>query len=69
MDLDIITLTGPALRDLLAELAYEPTTVHTLRVARDGDTVKYKINEDCWTAPYPLADEAARRLARTGRVT
>jgi len=62
MDLDIITLTGAPLRELLAEIA--DGGVHTLRVARDGDTVKFKINEGCWTPGYPLADEDVRRLAR-----
>jgi hypothetical protein len=62
--MDIITMEGQALADLLADLTYdlEHEHVHTVRVARDGDTVKYKVNEGVWSPPYPIADEDARRL-------
>lgn len=62
--MDIITLQGRALADLLDELGADPSATHTLRVARDGDGVKIKVNEGMWSPGYPLADEDVRRLAR-----
>ena len=59
MNMEIITLDGRVLAELLAEVA--SGGVHTVRVARDGDTVKIKVNEGCWSPGYPLADEDVRR--------
>ena len=63
--MDIITLEGKSLRDLLAELTYDLAGVHTVRVASDGDGVKFKVNEGMWSPGYPLADEDKRRLGMT----
>jgi hypothetical protein len=57
----IITLTDRALAEFLDALVLR--RIDTIRVAHDGDTVKFKINEDVWTPGYPIADEDARRIA------
>lgn len=62
--MDIITLEGDVLRDLLRALDPHGTSeVYRLRVARDGDQVKIKFNEITWSPGYPLADEDRRRLS------
>jgi len=60
--MDIITLEGRALRDLLEDV--EQGVVHTVRIARDVDSVKFKVNEGAWSPGYPLADEDKRRAER-----
>lgn len=62
--MDIITLQGYLLDCLLDEIRNDQP-IRTLRVARDVDGVKVKINEGVWSPGYPLADEDARRLGRT----
>ena len=65
--MDIITIEGDALRDLLDELAYVDVREgrpYRLRVARDVDGIKYKLDEGIWTPPYPEADEDVRRRER-----
>jgi hypothetical protein len=57
--MDIITIEGDALEQLIVDLG--ASNVRTLRVARDTDGVKFKINEGLWTPPYPEADEDVRR--------
>jgi hypothetical protein len=58
--MDIITIEGDALSALLAE-ALNGRMPYRLRVARDVDGVKFKIDEGVWTPPYPKADEDVRR--------
>jgi hypothetical protein len=58
--MDIITIEGDALSALLAE-ALNGRMPYRLRVARDVDGVKFKIDEGMWTPPYPEADEDVRR--------
>ena len=55
--MEIITLTGPILKALFDVLDVTPEGVHTIRVARDVDGVKIKINESVWSPGCPLADE------------
>lgn len=58
----IIQLSGPAwasLRDALFSL--DGWAVHTLRVAYDGDAVKWKLNSESWSPPYPRTDREATR--------
>lgn len=59
--MDIITIEGDALRDLLH--ASDGGMPHRLRVACDVDGVKFKIDEGEWSPPYPVADEDVRRRA------
>jgi hypothetical protein len=47
--------------EALARALVDAVTVHTLRVARDGDAVKFKVNEGVWSPPYRAADEDLRR--------
>ena len=46
-----------------AEGLIDALAVHTLRVARDGGGVKFKVNEGIWAPPYRAADEDLRRDA------
>ena len=61
--MDIITIEGEALSALLAEATYGPMP-YRLRVARDVDGIKFKIDEGMWSPPYPEADEDVRRRER-----
>jgi hypothetical protein len=64
--MDIITIEGEALRDLLREVDGDAgdRQLYRLRVARDGDGVKFKLDEGVWSPPYPEADEDVRRRRR-----
>ena len=68
-DMTVVVLEDVALTRLIAELVErEKLTMVTyrLRVARDGDSVKFKVNEDAWTPPYPLAREQQREELSCG---
>jgi hypothetical protein len=61
--MDIITIEGEmlyALRDALDDTrgGHMP---HRVRVARDVDGVKFKLDEGIWSPPYPVAAEDAQR--------
>jgi hypothetical protein len=60
--MDIITIEGQALDALFDQLGHRDYSVYRLRVARDGDEVKLKVNESTWSPGYPLAEEDRRRL-------
>ena len=67
--MDIITLEGEILARLIEGIRDRADSrigwpIHTLRVARDGDGVKVKINEGVWSPGYQLAAEDVARLAR-----
>jgi hypothetical protein len=67
--MDIITIEGIALQDLfyaLRRFDESKVNVHTLRVARDVDEVKFKINEGVWSPGYPMAEEDRRRQSVIG---
>jgi len=53
--MDFIELTAQEARDLQAELnsadANSPGGIRKLRVAIEGDRVKFKINEHTWSPP------------------
>lgn len=59
--MEFITFENAALTALLKAVgsAHDPGSVFRLRVARDGDSVKFKVNEYGWSPPYPLAPEQA----------
>jgi hypothetical protein len=62
--MDIITIEGDALRALLHALAADlmrGPVPYRIRVARDVDGVKFKLDEGIWSPPYPIADEDAQR--------
>lgn len=59
--MDIITIEGDALADLLREIYEGQRDPNRLRVAIDVDGVKYKLDEGMWSPPYPVADEDVRR--------
>jgi len=54
--MDIITARGTELSDLLHVLrtivAEHAEAVHTLRIAIDGDEVKFKVNEGIWSPGF-----------------
>lgn len=64
--MDIITIEGDALADLLLTLLEGTRSPNRLRVAYDVDGVKFKLGEGTWSPPYPVADEDLRRRARAG---
>jgi hypothetical protein len=65
--MDIITIEGDALSAFLEELGVSSIgRPSRLRVAFDVDGVKFKLDEDMWSPPYPVADEDVRRRARAG---
>jgi hypothetical protein len=67
--MDIITIEGDALSAFLAGLAQvliKGPVPRTIRVARDADGIKFKLDEYIWSPPYPEADEDVRRRARAG---
>jgi hypothetical protein len=67
--MDIITIEGDALSaflDGLAQVLIKGPVPRTIRVARDADGIKFKLDEYIWSPPYPVADEDLRRRARAG---
>jgi hypothetical protein len=67
--MDIITIEGDALRDLLREIDGDAgdRQLYRLRVAYDGDGVKFKLDEGMWSPSYPVAAEDVRRRAAQSR--
>lgn len=50
----IVTIEGPALGALADAIANN--TIYRLRVAEDGDSIKFKLNEGTWTPPFYTDD-------------
>jgi hypothetical protein len=52
--MEIIEIGGQALADLLADLASQERygRIRALRVGRDCDGIKWKINDGAWSPPY-----------------
>jgi hypothetical protein len=52
--MDIITFEGEALKALSRSIdrRVEGSGLYRLRVARDGDSIKFKLNEGTWSPPY-----------------
>ena len=65
----IIQLTKTEAHQLLTQLQdakeHGPSGLWSLRVAQEGDSVKFKINEFTWSPPMgeldPMCEEALRR--------
>lgn len=66
--MDIRIIEGRQARDFLHGLGVSENgtaSVYRLRIALDGDYVKIKVNEDCWSPPFGGREGDIRGTIRT----